>query len=110
MSPFGPNGFEPCPKPAMAMSITDTACVNNRALRARTTSRLPLRRPEGPGKSKLDRFRPEIEVLRANGSTQKFIAKRHIATPGNFSKTEKMNGGRKPDVWESHGKIGTCVR
>jgi hypothetical protein len=30
----------------------------------------------GPGKSKLDSYRPEIEWLLANGSTQKFIARR----------------------------------
>ena len=35
----------------------------------------PVARPKGPGKSKLDKHRPEIEALLANGSTQKFIAK-----------------------------------
>jgi hypothetical protein len=33
---------------------------------------MPLGRPKGPGKSKLDTYRPEIEALMANGSTQKF--------------------------------------
>ncbi|MCZ0951053.1 MAG: recombinase family protein [Rhodospirillaceae bacterium] len=39
-------------------------------LRARKASGLPLGRPKGPGRSKLDPFRPEIEALLANGSTQ----------------------------------------
>ncbi|MDE0304222.1 MAG: hypothetical protein OXI87_04960 [Albidovulum sp.] len=45
---------------------------NREALRARKASGLPLGRPKGPGKSKLDPYRPEIEALLANGSTQKF--------------------------------------
>ena len=55
------------------------------ALRARKASGLPLGRPKGPGKSKLDAFRPEIEALLANGSTQAFIAKRYTTTPANLS-------------------------
>lgn len=47
------------------------------ALRARKAKGMPLGRPKGPGKSKLDKFRPEIEALLANGSNQKFIAKRN---------------------------------
>jgi len=46
------------------------------ALRARKASGKPLGRPKGPGKSKLDEFRREIEALLANGSTQRFIARR----------------------------------
>ena len=55
------------------------------ALRARKASGLPLGRPKGPGKSKLDKFRHEIEALLANGSTQAFIAKRYGTTPANLS-------------------------
>ena len=66
------------------------------ALRARKASGLPLGRPKGPGRSKLDRFRPEIEALLANGSTQKFIAKRYSTTPGNFSNWMRKNGISKP--------------
>ena len=55
------------------------------ALRARKASGQLLGRPKGSGKSKLDRFRPEIETLLANGSTQKFIAKRYDTTPANLS-------------------------
>ena len=40
------------------------------ALQSRKASGLPLGRPKGPGKSKLDPYRPEIEALLANGSTQ----------------------------------------
>ena len=62
------------------------------ALRARKAAGLPLGRPKGPGKSKLDPFRPEIEALLANGSTQKFIAKRYDTTPANLSNWIKKHG------------------
>jgi len=39
------------------------------ALRFKKAQGLKLGRPRGPGKSKLDAFRPEIESLLANGST-----------------------------------------
>jgi DNA invertase Pin-like site-specific DNA recombinase len=38
---------------------------------------MKLGRSTGPGKSKLDPYRPEIESLLANGSTQKFVARRY---------------------------------
>jgi DNA invertase Pin-like site-specific DNA recombinase len=50
------------------------------ALKARKDQGIKLGRPLGPGRSKLDKFRPEIEALLSNGSTQKFIAKRYGAT------------------------------
>ena len=68
------------------------------ALRARKASGKPLGRPKGPGRSKLDPFRPEIEALLANGSTQKFIAKRYNTTPGNFANWMKKNGIKKPET------------
>ncbi|MCY3874411.1 MAG: recombinase family protein [Rhodobacteraceae bacterium] len=68
------------------------------ALRARKVSGLPLGRPKGPGKSKLKPFRPEIEALLANGSTQKFIAKRYNTTPANLSNWMKKNGIKKPEA------------
>jgi DNA invertase Pin-like site-specific DNA recombinase len=46
-------------------------------LKARKASGVKLGRPKGPGKSKLDQFRPEIEALLKNGSTQRYIAKRY---------------------------------
>ena len=55
------------------------------ALRARRASGLPVGRPKGPGKSKLDKHRPEIEAVLANGSTQKFIAKRYNSSPANLA-------------------------
>lgn len=66
------------------------------ALRARKASGLPLGRPKGPGKSKLDQFKPEIEALLANGSTQRFIAKRYKTTPANLSNWIKKHEIKKP--------------
>src|SRR5215475_10546218 len=54
------------------------------ALRVKKAAGATLGRPRGPGKSKLDRYQPEIEALLANGSTQKFIAKRYGTTEGNL--------------------------
>ena len=66
------------------------------ALRARKATGLPLGRPKGPGKSKLDPFRPEIEALLANGSTQRFIARRYNTTPANLSSWIRKHGIAKP--------------
>ena len=66
------------------------------ALRARKAAGLPLGRPKGPGKSKFDPYRPEVEALLANGSTQRFIAKRYNTTPANLSNWMKKHGIRKP--------------
>lgn len=46
---------------------------------ARAKGRL-LGRPKGPGKSKLDQFRPEIIALLENRSTKTFIAQRYGAS------------------------------
>lgn len=46
-------------------------------LAAKKKAGVKLGRPKGPGKSKLDQFRPEIEALLANGSPKTFIAKRY---------------------------------
>lgn len=54
------------------------------ALRFKKDQGFKLGRPKGPGKSKLDAFRPEIEGLLANGSTQKFIAQRYHTTEANL--------------------------
>lgn len=54
------------------------------ALRYKKEQGIRLGRPPGPGKSKLDQFRPEIEALLKNGSTQKFIAKRYGTTEANL--------------------------
>ena len=43
-----------------------------------------LGRPKGPGKSRLDPFKPEIEALLKNGAKKNFIAKRYGITPPNL--------------------------
>ncbi len=62
-----------------------------KALRVRKAAGMKLGRPPGPGKSKLDDFKPEIEALLANGSTQKFIAKRYKTTEANLHNWMKKN-------------------
>lgn len=47
------------------------------ALKARKAAGVKLGRPRGPGKGKLDQYRPEIEALLKNGSTLSFIAARY---------------------------------
>jgi DNA invertase Pin-like site-specific DNA recombinase len=54
------------------------------ALRYKKEQGIKLGRPPGPGKSKLDEFRPEIEALLANGTTQRFIARRYQTTEANL--------------------------
>ncbi len=61
------------------------------ALRYKREQGIKLGRPPGPGKSKLDRFRPEIEALLKNGSTQKFIANRYGTTEANLHNWLKKN-------------------
>jgi DNA invertase Pin-like site-specific DNA recombinase len=62
------------------------------ALRFKKAQGMKLGRPKGLGKSKLDQYRPEIESLLANGSTQKFIARRYKTTGANLSNWMKKNG------------------
>ncbi len=62
------------------------------ALRYKKAQGIKLDRPKGPGKSKLDAFRPEIESLLANGSTQKFIAGRYKTTEANLHNWLKKHG------------------
>ena len=47
------------------------------ALQAKKDAGYKLGRPPGPGKSKIDQYRTEIESLLSTGSTQKFIAHRY---------------------------------
>jgi len=55
------------------------------ALRIKKLNGVTLGRPKGKiGKSKLDAFRPEIEALLKNGSTQRFVANRYGTTPVNL--------------------------
>lgn len=62
------------------------------ALVARKASGMKLGRPKGVGKSKLDQYRPEIEAMMSNGSTQTFIAKRYGTTEANLHHWLKMRG------------------
>jgi DNA invertase Pin-like site-specific DNA recombinase len=61
------------------------------ALKARKASGVKLGRPKGPGKSKLDQFRPEIEALLKNGTTQRFIAKRYGCSETNLNNWLRKN-------------------
>lgn len=62
------------------------------ALRFKKAQGIKLGRPPGPGKSKLDIYRPEIEGLLANGSTQRFIAQRYRTTEANLHHWLKKHG------------------
>jgi DNA invertase Pin-like site-specific DNA recombinase len=64
------------------------------ALAARKKNGMKLGRPRGVGRSKLDQYRVEIEALLANGSTQKFIARRYGTTEANLSRWMKRHGLR----------------
>lgn len=66
------------------------------ALRYKKEQGIKLGRPRGAGKSKLDAFRPEIEALLANGSTQKYVANRYKATEATVSNWVKKNKLKLP--------------
>ena len=65
------------------------------ALKAKKAQGIKLGRPKGTGKSKLDKFRPEIEALLNNGSSQKFIANRYNITQANLSLWLKKHNLRR---------------
>jgi DNA invertase Pin-like site-specific DNA recombinase len=91
---------------AMAFSMAseiERDLISNRtkeALRVKREQGIKLGRPRGVGKSKLDQYKPEIEALLMNGSTQRFISKRYNTTEANLTyyikkhqlKTNKMIG------------------
>src|SRR5260370_33608475 len=54
------------------------------ALQAKKAQGIKLGRPKGIGKSKLDKYRVEIEALLANGSSQRFISSRYGCTEANL--------------------------
>lgn len=66
------------------------------ALRVKKANGMVLGRPKGPGKSKLDIYKVEIEALLQNGSTQKFIANRYGATEATLNNWMGKNGVQKP--------------
>jgi DNA invertase Pin-like site-specific DNA recombinase len=57
-----------------------------------------LGRPKGPGKSKLDIYRVEIEALLQNGSKQSFIANRYVATEATLSNWIAKKKIQKPTI------------
>jgi len=61
------------------------------ALRAKKAAGISLGRPRGPGKSKLDQYKTEIEALLKNGSTKTFISTRYGTTPANLHNWLKKN-------------------
>lgn len=72
------------------------------ALRYKREQGIKLGRPPGPGKSKLDKFRPEIEGLLRNGSTQRFIARRYQTTEANLCNWMKKNKLKPEQIRESN--------
>src|ERR1700676_3101741 len=64
------------------------------ALRFKKSQGMILGRPPGPGRRNLDPYRPEIEGLLANGSTQKFVAGRYHTTEANLHNWLKKRGLR----------------
>lgn len=68
------------------------------ALRYKKEQGIKLGRPKGAGKSKLDKYRPEIEALLKNGSTQKFIAERYGTTEANLHNWMKKNSIRRNEL------------
>ena len=58
-----------------------------------------LGRPKGPGKSRLDPYKLEIEALLKNGSRKSFIAERYGVTPvtlANYIKSHKLDDRPTP--------------
>ncbi len=62
------------------------------ALQARQAAGVKLGRPKGPGKSRLDQYRPEIVALLQNGATRKFIAARYGVSPPTLLNWLRKNG------------------
>lgn len=83
---------------AMAFSIASEIehdLISHRtkeALRYKKAQGIKLGRPKGTGKSKLDKFRPEIEALLKNGSTQRYIANRYDTTETNLHRWIRKYG------------------
>ncbi len=83
----------------MAMAFSIAAEIERDLISKRTIEGLKaarakgklLGRPKGPGKSKLDKYRPEIEALLRNGSTKTYVAKRYNTTPVNLYNWLKKN-------------------
>lgn len=61
------------------------------ALQARKQQGIPLGRPKGVGKSKLDAHRTEIEALLKNGTTKTWISQKYGTTRRNLSHWMKQH-------------------
>lgn len=69
------------------------------ALAARKKAGVKLGRPKGPGKSRLDPFRPEIIALLRNGSAKNFVAQRYnVSEPTLYNWIEKNGIDATPIV------------
>jgi len=69
------------------------------ALAARKKAGVKLGRPKGPGKSRLDAFRPEIIALLRNGSAKNFVAQRYnVSEPTLYNWIEKNGIDATPIV------------
>ena len=62
------------------------------ALQARKLQGMPLGRPKGVGKSKLDKHMDEIQSFLATGSSLTWIANKYETTVGNLSHWMKQHG------------------
>lgn len=62
------------------------------ALAARKQQGMPLGRPKGVGKSKLDAYQTEITALLKNGATKTWIARKYGTTRRNLSYWMKQRG------------------
>src|SRR3954464_6504126 len=62
------------------------------ALQVRKQQGMPLGRPKGVGKSKLDKHRIEVEALLKNGATKTWIAQKYGTTRRNLSHWMKQHG------------------
>ena len=67
------------------------------ALRARKAKGLPLGRPKGTSKSKLDEYKMEIIALLNTGSSKVFIAKRYKTSVGNLYRWLEKNNNLVKD-------------
>ena len=65
------------------------------ALQAKKARGERLGRPPGPGKSKLDPYRLEIEALLKNGASKTFVAKRYGTSTSNLHKWLKKRLNRR---------------
>ena len=71
------------------------------ALQAKKAQGFKLGRPKGIGKSKLDKYRVEIEALLANGSSQRFISSRYGCTEANLHHWMRKHNVQKNSITPS---------